>query len=217
MSSPGKLTVNEIFFSIQGESSHIGLPCIFVRLAFCNLRCSWCDSTYTFYEGQELSFDQVMDQIREYPCKLVELTGGEPLAQEEAFPFMTRLCDEGYEVIVETSGSLDISRTDPRVKRIMDLKCPGSGMVARNRYKNIESLRPDDEIKFVIKDRHDYEWAKQTIDTYGLNTICPIIFSPVFDALANIELAQWMLDDGVKARFQMQLHKYIWDPAQRGV
>jgi len=158
-----------------------------------------------------------MDQIREYPCNLVELTGGEPLAQEEAFPFMTLLCEKGYEVIVETSGSLDISRTDPRVKRIMDLKCPGSGMAARNRYKNIECLRPDDEIKFVIKDRHDYEWAKQAIEEYRLNTVCPIIFSPVFDELDTIELAQWILDDGVQVRLQVQLHKYIWNPAQRGV
>lgn len=217
MSTPRQLTVNEIFFSIQGESSHVGLPCIFVRLAFCNLRCSWCDSTYTFYEGREMSFDQIMDHIREYPCNLVELTGGEPLAQEEAFPFMTLLCENGYEVIVETSGSLDISRTDPRVKRIMDLKCPGSGMAARNRYKNIESLRSNDEIKFVIKDRHDYEWAKQTIENYRLTAVCPIIFSPVFDVLDTVELAQWMLDDGARARLQVQLHKYIWNPAQRGV
>ena len=136
------LTINELFFSIQGEAAHAGLPCIFVRLAFCNLRCAWCDSEYTFYEGEEMSFDDVLDQIAEYDCKLVELTGGEPLAQENAIPFMKLLCDRGYEVLLETSGSLDISHVDARVHRIMDIKCPGSGMVARNRYKNIPLLTP---------------------------------------------------------------------------
>lgn len=217
MAMSDTLTINEIFFSIQGESSAMGRPCIFVRLSFCNLRCSWCDSEYTFYQGEEMSFEQVLDQVRGYPCKLVEITGGEPLAQEACLPFITRLCDEGYEVLIETSGSIDIAQVDPRAKLIMDLKCPGSGMVARNRYKNIECLKPSDEVKFVLKDRHDYEWAKDQIQKHELASKCGVLMSPVFGELDNLDLAQWVLDDGLDVRYQLQLHKYIWDPQTRGV
>ena len=212
-----ELDINEIFFSIQGESSHIGLPCIFIRLSFCNLRCSWCDSEYTFYEGKKQSFQDILDTIADYPCKLVEVTGGEPLAQENCEPFMKLLCDEGYDVLLETSGSLDISRVDPRVKIIMDLKCPGSGMSARNRYPNVELLKATDELKFVIKDRHDYEWAKNIILKDKLSDRFTVLMSPVFGKIENVELAQWILDDGLKVRYQIQIHKYIWDPQQRGV
>jgi len=212
-----KLQVNEIFFSIQGEGDRSGWPCIFIRLAFCNLRCSWCDSEYTFYESKEMSFDQVMDAISGFPCKLVELTGGEPLLQEGANPLMRRLCDEGYEVMVETSGSLDISGVDPRVRRIMDLKCPGSGMMSRNRMENLKEINAGDELKFVIKDRLDYEWAKDLVLKEKLNEKCPVLFSPVWNVVEFAELAEWILDDGLKVRLQLQIHKFIWDPQARGV
>jgi len=209
--------VNEIFFSIQGEGERSGWPCIFIRLAFCNLRCAWCDSEYTFYEGSEMSVVQVLDSISGYPCRLVELTGGEPLLQEAAFPLMTALCDKGYEVMVETSGSLDISGVDERVRRIMDLKCPGSGMQSRNRMDNLPLLKSTDELKFVIKDRLDYEWAKELVLREELNTRCPVLFSPVWDALDFADLAEWILDDGLPVRLQLQIHKFIWDPQARGV
>jgi len=212
-----ELDINEMFFSIQGESSYIGRPCIFVRLSFCNLRCSWCDSEYTFYEGKKQSFEEIFDSLEEWPCKLVEVTGGEPLAQENCIPFMHELCERGYEVLLETSGSIDISRVDPRVRRIVDFKCPGSHMSASNRYKNVDELKETDEVKFVILDRHDYEWAKQKMLEYELAAKCPVIFSPVFGQLENLELCEWILDDGLDVRFQVQLHKYIWEPNKRGV
>lgn len=211
------VSVNEIFFSIQGEGDRSGWPCIFIRLAFCNLRCSWCDSEYTFYEGRESSIEQVMDAVSGYPCRLVEVTGGEPLMQEGAYPLMSRLCDAGYEVMVETSGSLDIGRVDPRVRRIMDLKCPGSGMSSRNRMDNLGKLRETDELKFVIKDRLDYEWAKDLVMREALHERCPVLFSPVWDEVANAELAGWILDEGLPVRLQLQIHKFIWDPHARGV
>lgn len=211
------VSVNEIFFSIQGEGDRSGWPCIFIRLAFCNLRCSWCDSEYTFYEGRESSIEQVLDTVSGYPCRLVEVTGGEPLMQEGAYPLMTRLCDAGYEVMLETSGSLDIGRVDPRVRRIMDLKCPGSGMSSRNRMENLKKLRDTDELKFVIKDRLDYEWAKDLVLRDALHEICPVLFAPVWDEVANADLAGWILDDGLPVRLQLQIHKFIWDPHARGV
>lgn len=212
-----QLQVNEIFFSIQGEGERSGWPCIFIRLSYCNLRCVWCDSEYTFYEAKEMSVDQVLDSISGYPCRLVEVTGGEPLMQEGAFPLMRRLCDAGYEVMLETSGSLDISGVDPRVRRIVDLKCPGSGMASRNRLENLKLLTPGDELKFVIKDRLDYEWAKDWVLREKLNERCPVLFSPVWDAVPFADLAEWILDDGLPVRFQLQIHKFIWDPRARGV
>ena len=212
-----RLDINEIFFSIQGESSRMGLPCIFVRLAFCNLRCAWCDSEYTFYESREMGFDEIFDQVETWPCRRVEVTGGEPLAQENCESFLTELCDREYEVLLETSGSLDISRVDGRVRRIVDVKCPGSGMEARNRLSNLELLTLNDEVKFVLLDRHDYEWAKQMIRRHELDQRCPILMSPVFGQLEVRELAEWILDDGLEVRFQPQIHKWIWEPDQRGV
>ncbi len=212
-----RVTVNEIFFSIQGEGDRMGWPCVFIRLSFCNLRCAWCDSEYTFYEGREMEVEAVLDAIRGYPCRLVEVTGGEPLVQEGALPLMRRLCDEGYEVMLETSGSLDISEVDPRVRRIMDLKCPGSGMVSRNRMENLGLLGPRDELKFVLKDRHDYEWAKELLRRERLDDRCSVLFSPVWGSLAFRDLAEWILDDGLPVRMQLQLHKFIWDPNARGV
>lgn len=212
-----QLTVNEIFFSVQGEGDRMGWPCIFIRLSFCNLRCSWCDSEYTFYEGKEMSQQDVLDTIAEYPCKLVEVTGGEPLVQKGCLPLLQRLCDDGYEVMLETSGSLDISEVDSRVKRIVDLKPPGSGMSPRNRMDNIAHLTDRDEVKMVLRDRHDYEWAKQQVDEHGLTDRCPVLLSPVFRDLHPRDLAEWILDDGLPVRLQLQLHKFIWDPDMRGV
>lgn len=212
-----KLQVNEIFFSIQGEGDRSGWPCIFIRLSFCNLRCVWCDSEYTFYEAKEMSVDEVIDSISGYPCRLVEVTGGEPLMQAAALPLMQRLCDAGYEVMLETSGSLDISGVDARVRRIMDLKCPGSGMAARNRMANLALLNGGDEVKFVIRDRLDYEWAKELVLREKLHETCPVLFSPVWDAVPFADLAEWILDDGLPVRYQLQIHKFIWDPRARGV
>jgi 7-carboxy-7-deazaguanine synthase len=211
------LDINEIFYSIQGESSFGGLPCIFVRLSFCNLRCGWCDSTYTFFRGASMSLAEVLERVRDYPCRLVEITGGEPLLQESVFPLMTALCDEGYELLLETSGSQDIRLVDPRVRRIMDLKCPGSGMQDRNRYQNVGALTSRDEVKFVISDRNDYEWAKRKVSEFALANLCTVLFSPVFGIMENVQLAEWILDDGLPVRFQVQLHKHIWDPSTRGV
>lgn len=213
---PG-LKINEIFFSLQGESSHAGRPCWFVRLSYCNLRCTWCDSSYTFTEGREMSIDEVLVELRRHPCKLVEVTGGEPLVQKASFALMRRLCDQGYEVLLETSGSLDISSVDARVHRIIDIKCPASGMMAHNLWSNLDHIRAGDELKFVIADRADYEWARDIIKQHALPTLCPVLISPVFDVLSNVDLAEWILADGLDVRYQLQLHKYIWDPSMRGV
>ena len=211
------LRINEIFFSIQGESSHAGRPCVFVRLTWCNLRCSYCDTEYAFFEGDFRRFDQIIKEIETYNCRLVEITGGEPLLQENVIPFMTMLCDQGYEVLIETGGHMDISLIDPRVARIMDIKCLGSGESEKVLWENIGHLRPTDEVKFVIGDRADYEWARRVIDEYQLNQKCTVLFSPVFGRMDNITLAEWILDDRLNVRFQLQMHKYIWHPAQRGV
>ena len=210
------LRVTEIFHSIQGESSHAGRPCIFVRLAGCNLRCRWCDSEYTFTGGERMSIDNVVERVRGYGCDLVEVTGGEPLAQPEAFALIERLCQEGFEVLVETSGSIDIAPADRRAKIILDVKCPGSGEVEKNYWPNLDRLRPHDEIKFVIADRADYEWARGVIETRKLAGRT-ILFSPVWEELALKPLAEWMLADRVPARLQTQLHKHIWGADVKGV
>jgi 7-carboxy-7-deazaguanine synthase len=211
------LRINEIFFSIQGESSHAGRPCVFVRLTCCNLRCSYCDTEYAFFEGDFRSFDQIFEEIETYDCRLVEITGGEPLVQKNVIPFMTMLCDKGYEVLIETGGHMDISLIDSRVVRIMDIKCPGSGESEKVRWENIGHLRPTDEVKFVIADRADYDWARGVIDEYQLNQKCTVLFSPVFGRMDNVTLVEWILEDRLYVRFQLQMHKYIWHPAKRGV
>jgi len=210
------MRVTEIFFSIQGESTHAGRPCTFVRLTGCNLRCRWCDSEYTFTGGEKATLDEVMARVSAYGCKLVEITGGEPLAQSEAFDLIKRLCDDGYEVLIETSGSIDITPVDERAKIILDIKCPGSGEVEKNRWDNIEKLRPHDEIKFVLAGRDDYEWAKRVIEERNL-TRWTILFSPVWGELNLQPLAEWMLADRVPARLQTQLHKHIWGADVHGV
>lgn len=212
-----KLKVNEIFFSIQGESTYAGLPCVFVRLTYCNLRCSYCDTEYAFYEGKDMSIDEIVDEVKKFNCNLVEVTGGEPLLQKDAFNLLHRLCDEGFKVLLETSGSISIENVDRRVTIVMDLKTPSSKMMHKNLYSNIDFLKPDDEIKFVIGDREDYEWAKDIIKKYNLKYKCKILMGCVFGKLSNLELASWILEDNLPVRFQMQLHKYIWEPERRGV
>lgn len=211
------LKVNEIYYSIQGESSKAGLPCVFIRLTFCNLRCTYCDTEYAFYEGKDLTIDQILSEVSKYNCKLIEVTGGEPLVQGESLPLMKRLCDEGYEVMLETGGSLPIKNIDDRVRIIMDLKCPSSGMMIKNLYKNINYIKSKDEIKFVIGSREDYEWAKETINNYNLTKKCSILFSVVFGELESLTLVEWILEDKLNVRFQLQMHKFIWDPATKGV
>ncbi len=211
------LKINEIYYSVQGESSKAGLPCVFVRLTYCNLRCSYCDTEYAFYEGSDKSINEIVDEVKKYKCKLVEITGGEPLFQKECWDLMTRLCDEGFEVMLETGGSLPIKDIDKRVMIIMDLKCPSSKMMKKNLYENIESIKLKDEIKFVIGSREDYDWSKEIIVKYDLINKCGILFSVVFGELEPVTLVNWILEDKLKVRYQLQMHKIIWHPATKGV
>ena len=211
------MRVTEIFFSIQGESTHAGRPCVFVRLTGCPLRCTWCDTAYAFHGGTERSPASIVAEVEQYGCRLVEITGGEPLAQPEVHALITALADRGYTILVETSGALDITPVDPRATLIMDLKCPGSGMADRNLWANLSRLKPTDEIKFVIKDRADYEWAAAKVREHALADRQTVLFSPVFGELDPQALAEWVLADRLPVRFQLQLHKHIWDPAMRGV
>jgi 7-carboxy-7-deazaguanine synthase len=208
--------ITEIFHSIQGESSHAGRPCVFVRLAGCNLRCVWCDSAYTFTGGEKMSLEDVIARVKAYGCNLVEVTGGEPLAQSEAFDLIRQLADDGFEVLIETSGSIDIAPVDGRAKIILDVKCPGSGEVAKNRWENLEQLRGQDEIKFVIAGRADYEWARDLVAERKLDR-WTVLFSPVWGRQDLKSLAKWMLADRVPARLQTQLHKHIWGADVTGV
>ena len=254
------LVINEIYLSIQGESTFAGLPCVFVRLAACNLRCSYCDTAYAFTGGKKLSLGEIRSRIDELakpfqirnpkpeirnptepPCvgcdrlPLVELTGGEPLLQPNSIPLMTSLCDDGFTVLIETSGALDIAAVDPRVHRIMDLKCPSSGEVGRNRWENLKHLKSTDEIKFVIGTKEDYDWAKEQIAEHRLTLTCPLLFSWVSPLLphqqdkslkkvpegqrpiSRQELVEKIIADALPVRFQLQMHKFIWPPDQRGV
>lgn len=215
--APDTLIINEIFFSIQGESTRTGLPCIFVRLTSCDLRCAWCDTAYAFNEGTEMNIDEILIKVGDYDCRLVEVTGGEPLLQANVHQLMKCLCDRRYDVMIETGGHRDISNIDPRVKRIMDIKCPGSLMEKRNRWENIDALTTQDEVKFVIADETDYKWAKELMRKYNLTERCTILMSPVFGKIENRILAEWILRDRLHVQFQLQMHKYIWDPATRGV
>ncbi|MEM1059633.1 MAG: radical SAM protein [Verrucomicrobiota bacterium] len=212
------LSINEIFHSIQGESTWAGLPCVFVRLTACDLRCTYCDTEYAFYEGQRRTLDDILQEVAGHGCGLVEVTGGEPLLQKNVLPLMTRLCDAGYDVLIETSGSQDISGVDPRVHRIMDLKTPSSNMVERNLYANLDHLTGRDEVKFVLGNEADYEWAREQIRTGDwAGRVRAVLMSPVFGQLNLEHLAAWILRDGLKVRMQYQLHKLIWHPEARGV
>jgi 7-carboxy-7-deazaguanine synthase len=212
------LRINEIFFSIQGESTNAGLPCVFVRLTYCNLRCVYCDTEYAFYEGKDMTIDEIISEVEKYNCRLVEVTGGEPLAQENVHELMRTLCDKGHTVMIETGGSLPIENIDKRVKIIMDLKTPYSKMDKKNRYENISFLKLTDEVKFVVGSREDYEWTKEIINKYDLTgKVSQVLISPVFGEVENINLAEWILKDNLNVRLQIQMHKYIWHPETRGV
>jgi 7-carboxy-7-deazaguanine synthase len=210
------MRITEIYQSIQGESSYAGLPCVFVRTTGCDLRCSWCDSEFTFTGGSTMTRDQIIGEVEKYSCELVELTGGEPLLQPEIYELATRLADSGHTVLIETGGHRDISRLDPRVIRIMDLKCPASGECERNLWSNLEHLRPVDEVKFVIADRPDYEWALKTIREHRLEDRVKLLISTAFGMIEPSNVVAWMLEDKLRARFQLQLHKYIWASEERG-
>jgi len=211
------LKVNEIFYSIQGEGTSAGLPCVFIRLTFCNLRCTYCDTEYAFYDGEEKSIEQIVEKVNSYNCNLVELTGGEPLMQEDSHKLMTELCDKGFEVLLETGGSLPIDNVDSRVKIILDLKCPSSKMEKKNLYSNINSLKLIDEVKFVIGNKEDYNWSKNIISKYDLSKKTQILFSPVFAKIKYETMVKWILKDNLNVRFQLQMHKFIWNPEKRGV
>jgi len=217
------LRITEIFHSIQGESTWAGLPCTFVRITGCPLRCTWCDTEYAFHGGERMTLDEIVERVKEIGTRLVEVTGGEPLAHPNAFPLTDRLLEEGFTVLVETSGAFDVSGLDPRVHKIMDLKCPGSGEVERNRWENLSSLTDRDEIKFVVLDRTDYEWMRDVIRERGLDTrvnageLRALLVSPVWEAVDLEALAGWILEDALPVRMQTQLHKHIWGPEKTGV
>ena len=217
------LRVTEIFHSIQGESTWAGVPCTFVRLTGCPLRCVWCDTEYSFHGGEKVMLDDIIERVDAIGTPVVEITGGEPLIHRNAFTLVQRLADKGYTVLVETSGAVDVAPLDPRAYRIMDLKCPGSGEVDRNLWANLDHLTERDEIKFVISNRADYEWAREVVRGKGLDrrvlagTLRAILFSPVWDAVDFRELAEWILEDHLPVRYQIQMHKIIWGPTTTGV
>ena len=213
------LRVTEIFRSIQGESTHAGRPCTFVRLTGCPMRCSWCDSEYTFTGGEHASIEDVLNQVRSFGCRLVEVTGGEPLAQPEAFELIGRLCDEDYEVLIETGGYVSTEDLDQRAKVILDVKCPASGEAERNHWPNLARLRPEmDEVKFVVADRFDWEFARELVQAYDLESRAKsILISPAWEQIDLQDLANWIAESGLSLRMQLQMHKYIWGADARGV
>ncbi len=208
------LRLTEIFYSLQGEASRAGLPTVFVRLTGCPLRCTWCDTTYSFTGGEPATIESVLADVGKYPARQVCVTGGEPLSQKDCLPLLTALCDAGYEVSLETSGAIDVADVDPRVARIMDLKAPDSGESARNRWENLTALNQRDEVKIVIASRRDYEWAREVLRERQLARICPILFSPAQSLIEPQSLAEWILQDGLDVRFQLQLHKLLWGNMQ---
>jgi 7-carboxy-7-deazaguanine synthase len=212
------LTINEIFHSIQGESTYAGRPCVFVRLTACDLRCSWCDTPYAFHEGRKMSIDDVVADVASRGCPLVEITGGEPLLQDDVYPLMERLLADGYTVMLETGGHRPIDRVPAAVVKIVDVKCPASGESAKNEWRNLDRLAPHDEVKFVVQDRPDYEYAKDVIARHDLPArAAAVLMSPVHGVLDPRTLSEWMLADRLPARLQMQLHKLVWSPTTRGV
>lgn len=208
------LRITEVFYSLQGEASRVGLPTVFVRLTGCPLRCTWCDTTYSFTGGEAATVESVLAEVAKYPVRQVCVTGGEPLSQKDCLPLLTALCDAGYDVSLETSGALDVAGVDPRVSRIMDLKAPGSGEVGRNLWSNLDCLNDRDEIKVVIASRDDYEWARDIIRQRHLDRLCPVLLSPAQGLLEASSLAEWILADGLNVRFQLQLHKLLWGNMQ---
>ena len=205
-----RLKLTEIFCSLQGESRSVGWPTVFVRLTGCPLRCSWCDTAYSFHGGEWRDFDAILAEVAGHGARHVCVTGGEPLAQKRCLDLLVELCDQGYEVSLETSGALDIGKVDPRVSRVVDLKAPGSGEQARNRLQNIELLTPRDQLKFVLADRADFDWAAGMLAEHALDSRCEVLFSPVWESLPPAQLAQWILDAKLPVRMQLQLHKILW-------
>jgi len=225
MGEPQRLRVNEIFHSVQGEGTRVGVRCVFIRLTGCHLRCTYCDTPYAFDEGNWMTLDEILARVRAYGCPTVEVTGGEPLLQPDVYPLMARLADEFETVLLETSGTLSVAEVDPRVVRIVDFKCPSSGEVERNDWSNIDVLRPTDEVKLVIGSREDYEWARDVVQKYDLTSRCPVLISPVTTpanaakprGLDLEKLAEWILKDRLDVRLSLQLHKIIWPTRTRGV
>ena len=211
------LKVNEIYLSVQGESSYTGLPCVFIRLTGCNLRCIWCDTAYAFYEGKSMSIDEIVGKVKNFGVKLIEITGGEPLMQENVYPLMNGLIEKGFQVLLETGGSLSLEKVPRDIIKIMDIKCPGSGEHKNNNFDNLKFLETKDEVKFVILNRHDYEWSRDLIHKYKIHEIAHILISPVYDKLELKEIVKWILEDKLPVRLQTQLHKAIWDENTIGV
>ena len=211
------LVITEIYKSIQGESTWTGCPCVFVRLSGCDLRCGWCDSEYTFSGGDRIAIDTIVEEVENHGCPLVEITGGEPLLQPGVHPLISTLIDRGHRVIVETGGHLDVSVIDPRAIRVIDVKCPGSGESQKVRWENLDALRETDQIKFVLSNRGDYDWAKKIIMQHGLNERVAVLLSVAHGILNPADLAAWILDDRLNVRLQIQLHKYIWSSVESGI
>lgn len=209
-----RLRVTEIFYSLQGEAKTVGLPTVFIRLTGCPLRCGYCDTSYAFQGGEWKSIEQILSEVEAYQPRYITVTGGEPLAQKQCRNLLTQLCDKGYDVSLETSGAMDVSDVDVRVSKVMDLKTPGSGEESKNRYENIDSLTAHDQVKFVICNREDYEWSVNKLNEYQLAEKCEVLFSPIHGELKPAQLAQWILDDKLAVRFQIQLHKYLWNDEQ---
>ena len=211
------LKINEIYYSVQGESTHAGRPCIFIRLTYCNLRCSYCDTEYAFYDGKDMEITYIMSEIKRWDCNLVEVTGGEPLFQDECIDLLNELVNSNYEVMLETGGSLSISDVPKKVVKIVDFKCPSSGMVKKNLWSIVDDLQAQDEVKFVIGNREDFDWAKDRITEYSLDKICTLLFSPTFGEIDPQQIVKWILADNLPVRMQMQMHKMIWSPDKQGV
>jgi len=211
------LKVNEIYYSIQGESTHVGRPCIFIRLTYCNLRCTYCDTEYAFYEGKDIEIPEIMAKIKQWNCNLVEVTGGEPLFQDECIDLLNELTNQNYEVLLETGGSLSISDVPIEIVRIVDFKCPSSGMEKKNLWSIVNDLQPHDEVKFVIGDREDFDWAKEMLNKYSLNEKCSILFSPTFGKIDPSLIVEWILEGDIPVRMQLQMHKHIWESEEKGV
>ena len=211
------LKVNEIYYSIQGESTHVGRPCIFIRLTYCNLRCTYCDTEYAFYEGKDIEIPEIMAEIKQWNCNLVEVTGGEPLFQDQCIYLLNELINQNYEVLLETGGSLSISDVPIEIVKIVDFKCPSSGMEKKNLWSIVNDLQPHDEVKFVIGNREDFDWAREMINKYSLNKICTILFSPTFGKIDPSLIVEWILEGDIPVRMQLQMHKHIWESEGKGV
>ena len=211
------LKINEIYYSVQGESTHAGRPCVFIRLTYCNLRCTYCDSEYAFYEGKDMEITHIMNEIKQWDCNLVEVTGGEPLFQDKCINLLNELVKSNYEVMLETGGSLSISDVPKKVIKIVDFKCPSSAMEKKNLWSIVKDLQPHDEVKFVIGNREDFDWAKDRIAEYALDKICTLLFSPTFEKIDPQLIVEWILVENLPVRMQMQMHKMIWSPEKQGV